>query len=147
MNFPKINFRRAASANQILLDSLGKLERAVMREVWRRGRAAEVSVREVCDALETELAYTTVMTTLDRLHKKGLLARRKQSRAFVYSAAFSPAELQREIAGNVINHLLADTERQHVLSYFVESVGDRDRALLDELERLVQQKQRELENG
>ena len=117
-----------------------------MDEIWRRGRAGEVSVREVCDALEAELAYTTVMTTLDRLHKKGLLARRKESRAFVYSAAFSPAELQREIAGSVINHLLADTEQQHVLSHFVESVGELDRALLDELERLVQQKQRELEN-
>src|SRR5262249_60040133 len=52
---------------------LGPLEREVMELIWRRPkRAAEVSVRDIHLAFNERLAYTTLMTTLDRLHKKGL---------------------------------------------------------------------------
>ena len=53
---------------------LGPLEVAVMEILWQRGESA---VRDVVDRLERPLAYTTVMTTLDRLYKKALLDRRK----------------------------------------------------------------------
>ena len=61
---------------------LGPLEVTVMEILWARG---ESNVRDVVDRLDRPLAYTTVMTTLDRLFKKGLLARRKSDRAFIYS--------------------------------------------------------------
>src|SRR5215470_1365900 len=66
--------------------ALGKLERQVLEETWRLG---EVSVRDVHRAFEERIAYTTLMTTLDRLFKKNLLERRKDGRAFVYSAVVS----------------------------------------------------------
>ena len=59
--------------------------------LWQEG---EVAVRDVCRKLEQTLAYTTVMTTLDRLYKKGLLVRRKQDRAYFYEARFSRLEME-----------------------------------------------------
>jgi predicted transcriptional regulator len=57
-----------------------------------------LSVRDVCMRVKrTKLAYTTVMTTLDRLHKKGLLARTKDGNAFLYMPAIDRAEYQRRV--------------------------------------------------
>jgi predicted transcriptional regulator len=105
---------------------LGKLERSVMDVVWGRNR--ELSVRDVHEALDRIVAYTTVMTTLDRLFKKGLLARAKAGRAFLYSARLPRHELTMELVSNL-----------------VEEIGEEDAALLDELERFVQEKRRKLE--
>jgi len=64
----------------------GELEAAVMDCVWRHG--APVSVREVLDDLnqERKLAYTTVLTVMDKLHTKGWLQRHRSGRAFAYEA-------------------------------------------------------------
>ncbi|HZT74502.1 MAG TPA: BlaI/MecI/CopY family transcriptional regulator [Terriglobales bacterium] len=61
--------------------ALGALEAQVMEVLWAQG---EANVREVAQRLARPLAYTTVMTTLDRLYKKGLLERHKRDRAFQY---------------------------------------------------------------
>lgn len=116
-----------------------------MDEVWRQ---KEVNVRQVADAFDQRLAYTTVMTTLDRLYKKGFLSRRKAGRAFLYSPRFTADELERGMTENVIGNLLdAATERvEPVLACIVDAVSERDLQLLDELERLVREKRRELEN-
>ena len=68
--------------SEAVLDSLGELEQRSMREIWLRG---ETSVSELGTAFGEIYAYTTLMTTLDRLYKKGLLARRKHGRAFLYN--------------------------------------------------------------
>src|SRR5262245_63732814 len=108
-----------------------------MELIWRRPeRAAEVSVRDIHLAFNERLAYTTLMTTLDRLHKKGLLDRRKGGRAFFYSARFSPDEFERGVARGVIDTLLgrgADGV-EPILACIIDAVSERDRALLDELE-------------
>jgi predicted transcriptional regulator len=115
-----------------------------MKEIWRN---QEMSVRQMTGVLNNRVAYTTVMTTLDRLYKKELVNRRKEGRAFLYSARFSPEELERNMAADVISDLL-DAENESVkpiLACMVDAVSDRDRQLLDELERLVRQKRFELE--
>ena len=61
-----------------------------MEIMWTGG---ESNVRDVAEKLDRQLAYTTVMTTLDRLYKKGLLERRKSDRAFIYSPRLSRQEL------------------------------------------------------
>ena len=71
--------------------ALGPLERAVMDTIWRGG---DLSVREVQGQLANPAAYTTVMTTLDRLFKKGLVHRRRDGRAFLYTAALERHELE-----------------------------------------------------
>src|SRR5256885_2055292 len=87
------------SSRDFLEKSLGSLERDVMGLVWDRG---EISVRGACDGLGGQVAYTTVMTTLDRLFKKGLLARRKAGRAFVYRAAATRQEIEDAVAAEIV---------------------------------------------
>jgi predicted transcriptional regulator len=128
---------------EALLSDLGTLEREVMTLMWREG---ESSVHEIHRSLGMSKAYTTVMTTLDRLHKKGMLTRRKQGRAFLYSPRLSCEEFERGLAGDVIGGLLnrAAGEAEPLLACIVEAVGEHDRELLDELDRLVRQKRDEL---
>ncbi len=123
---------------------MGKLERETMDEVWRQ---KEVNVRAVEVALGERIAYTTIMTTLDRLYKKGFLDRRKEGRAFFYTPRFTLNELERGMAEDVMNSLLGvgTSQIEPVLACIVDAVSDHDRDLLDELARLVQAKQLELE--
>ena len=129
------------SSRQMLDDRLGALEREVLSLVWERG---DTTVRDVCERLAATVAYTTVMTTMDRLFKKRLLSRHKVGRAFVYRAAVTREELESAMAGELVQTLLqADgSEPLPILSSLVDAVSDRDRALLDELERLVREKRR-----
>ena len=129
------------SSQQILDSRLGALEREVMAVVWKAG---EISVREACERLDASVAYTTVMTTMDRLFKKRLLARRKVGRAFVYSAAATRDEMEGAVASELVQSLLQRQggETLPLLSSLVDAVSDRDRALLDDLERLIREKRR-----
>ncbi len=140
-NFRLRGFQRLSYA---VMDSLGELERKTLNEVRRQG---ESNVARVCSALDESYAYTTVMTTLDRLYKKGLLKRRKESRAYFYTAKYSVEEMERSMAADVIERLLDNRigRAEPVLASIVDSVSERDRLLLDELERLVKEKRPELE--
>jgi len=137
-------FRGFKSSRQILDDHLGALERDVMTIVWEHG---EISVRDACARLASSVAYTTVMTTMDRLFKKRLLHRRKIGRAFVYHAVATREQLEGAVATELVQSLL---ERHRgtplpILSSLVDAVSDRDRALLDALEQLVREKRRALD--
>ena len=144
MHTPKFRLRGFQRLSDTMMDSLGELEQKAMLEVRRRG---ETNVAGVCSAFDESYAYTTVMTTLDRLYKKGLLERRKEGRAFFYAAKYSQEELERGMAEDVIDRLLGNSigRVEPVLACIVDSVSERDRFLLDELERLVKEKRRELE--
>ncbi len=134
------------SSHEILEKSLGALEREVMSVCWAQ---PETTVREVCARLSSGVAYTTVMTTMDRLFKKGLLTRRKLGRAFVYSPTVTQDELEGAVANELVHNLLRRDrgEPLPILSSLVDAVSERDRALLDELERLVRQKRRAIDRG
>lgn len=140
---PKFLIRGFRPAHEAIISSLGTLERRTLAVVWQE---KEVSVRQVGEALDDQFAYTTVMTTLDRLFKKNLLERRKSGKAFLYSPRFSPEELNQNLAEDVIGALLdAGTEKiEPMLACIVDAVSERDLELLDELERLVQEKRLEL---
>jgi predicted transcriptional regulator len=85
---------------------LGQLEAAVMQHLWSMGRA--VSVRETLGALTQEraLAYTTVMTVMDNLHSKGLVAREKQGKAYLYT----PVSTRDEHTAQVLQDVLSDSQ-------------------------------------
>lgn len=123
---------------------MGPLERRIMEVLWSRG---ELSVRDIYLVFEESLAYTTVMTTLDRLHQKGLLHRRLAGRAYVYAPTVSDAEFEQAVARGVLEQLLERAARQAepLLSCIVEAVTEHDQELLDELERLIQAKKRQLQ--
>ncbi len=143
MKIPLFTLRGFKRPQEAMTMTLGDLEREVMHIAWQRG---EVSVRDVCLALDKRMAYTTLMTTLDRLHKKGLLARRKDGRAFLYSPRLSPEQFTRGVAQDLIDGLLARGEggAEPILACIVDAVSERDRALLDELDRLIKEKRRAL---
>jgi predicted transcriptional regulator len=132
------------SSQQMLENTLGSLEREVMAVVWNHD---EISVRDACGRLGSAVAYTTVMTTMDRLFKKGLLARRRVGRAFLYRAAATREEIEGAVAAEIVQGLLQrdGSGPLPILSSLVDAVSDRDRALLDELERLIREKRRQVE--
>ena len=143
MKVPKFTLLGFRRPREVFGLSLGKLERAVMDEVWARGRA---SASDIYRAFGERTAYTTWMTTLDRLFKKGLLVREKEGRAYLYSPRVTREEFERGVAEDVLGGLLARTSdgAEPLLACIVEAVSERDRALLDELQRLVEEKKREL---
>lgn len=121
---------------------LGPLERRMLEEVWSR---KSLTVRELLADGKIDLAYTTVMTTLDRLFKKGLLDRSEEGRAFRYSARCTPAEVPHFVAVTTMRRWIQSVSPSSLpLSCFVEAISDHDAKLLDELRILVQQKRLEL---
>jgi predicted transcriptional regulator len=90
------------------------------------------------------VAYTTLMTTLDRLYKKSALVRSKRGRAFFYKTRLSRDEVRSEWATAVFTTLLdGDVGPSLVLSSFIGAVGERDELLLNELEDLLRQRRAE----
>jgi predicted transcriptional regulator len=126
-----------------LASIFGTLELRVLEALWRRG---EATVRDLCDDFPSA-AYTTLMTTMERLYRKGVLDRRKTGRAFLYRAVSSRSELESGLLTRAIQPLLAGESAHPVLSCFVDEVSRHDERLLDELERLVREKRRAQENG
>ena len=143
MKSPRFLLRGFRRPSEVASLALGKLERQVLDQTWQHN---EVSVRDVYIAFEERIAYTTLMTTLDRLYKKQLLARRKDGRAFLYSPAVSREEFEHGIREDVIDGLLGHGVEaiQPVLACIVDAVSEHDREMLDELDRLVKEKKREL---
>jgi predicted transcriptional regulator len=123
----------------------GPLEWRVLEALWERPQAA--AVRDL-RASFPEAAYTTLMTTLDRLHRKGALTRTKQGRAFYYQPSMTRAEFDSARAADALQAALAGdpTALGPLMSFFVEAVSDRDRELLDDLEALVRSRRADLEN-
>jgi predicted transcriptional regulator len=120
---------------------LGPLEQQVLQRLWSHGSA---TVRELLADGKIHQAYTTVMTTMDRLYKKGLLDRVAEGRAFRYTPRQSAEELQRVTAFESIRQLLGSDDSSLPLSYLVEALSAHDAQLLDELQVLVERKRREL---
>jgi predicted transcriptional regulator len=139
--------RRTANRNgDVVFPSLGHLEESVMEALWAAG---ESSVRTVAYHLDRPLAYTTVMTTLDRLYKKGLLDRRKSERAFLYAPKLSRDEFARARAGDLVAGFLAGPQpsRELLVSCFLDAVGQHDDAALGELEKKIRDQRKRIRRG
>jgi predicted transcriptional regulator len=136
-----MHFRRRPSG---LASVFGTLELRVLEALWRRGR--EASVRDL-QADFPQAAYTTLMTTVERLYRKGILGRRKDGRAFIYHAIQSREQLESGLIARALEPLLQHGNAQPILSCFVEEVSRHDERLLAELERLVREKRRKPEDG
>jgi predicted transcriptional regulator len=141
-----LRFWKNRGANRMdgnAISSLGHLEESVMEVLWANG---ESNVRAVADHLERPLAYTTVMTTLDRLYKKGLLERRKAERAFLYSPKLSRDEFTRARAGDLVAGFLAGPgpSRELLVSCFLDAVGQHNDEVLGELEEKIRERRKRL---
>ena len=116
----------------------GPLEREVLSVLWRRGSA---TVHEVIKS-GIERKYTTVMTTLNRLFKKGLLDREAEpgSRRFRYSPCHhTQGTWERVIVVETVKYLLySDSDVRVPISHLVEAIKETDPKLLEELHRVVE---------
>jgi predicted transcriptional regulator len=123
---------------------LGPTEWRSLNAVWARGSA---TVREVLRDLSPDTKYTTVMTTLVRLYKKGLLSRELEDRAFRYKPCFTREEVQLATAKEWIRTLLDLVVPGTLpLAYLVDALSEHDIRLIDELHRIVEQKRHEQSN-
>ena len=136
---PKITLRGFKPGARGAGHVLGELETAVMELLWR---TPGQTVNEVEEQLRhrREIAHTTVLTTLDRMHAKGYLTREKQGKAFVYAPRYTREEFERGVAQEVLGALLGQFN-EPALSAFVDLVGE-DSEALDHLEEMIREKRR-----
>lgn len=110
------------SLGTLIRVALGELERAVMAQLW--SAEAPLTVRDVHDRLERELAYTTVMTVLGRLAKKGLVRQERDGKAYRYAAASSRDQMAASLMLDALGDVGAD--RTAALVAFVDQVGPQE---------------------
>jgi len=122
------------------MHGFGDLEAVIMHRVWDHG--GPVTVRELFDELQQErvIAYTTVMTTMDNLHRKGWLARVKEGKAYRYT----PTASREEYSARLMREALDDGgDTQAVLSHFVAQMdGEESEVLRAVMRRLTDGKPR-----
>jgi predicted transcriptional regulator len=136
-NIFKIALRGYRPTDRGIKQVLGKLEAEVINVLWQKPDQTVVEVEERLRR-KREIAHTTVLTTLDRMHRKGYLTREKQGKAFVYSPRYTREEFERGLAQEVLGGLLGGLS-EPVLSTFIDLVSEDD-AKLDRLEALIKEK-------
>ena len=142
--------RLSGSSQHESLPVLGHLELSILEILWRLGESA---VREIVEHLNKgdspPRAYTTAMTTLDRLYKKGILRRHKVDRAFVYSPLLTKEEFERRRAQGLISNLLAESSVSSglLISCLVDAVDRHEPGMLEELEEQIKKRRQELEGA
>ena len=119
---------------EVRVRGFGELEAVVMDRVWEHG--GPVTVRELFDELRREraIAYTTVMSTMDNLHRKGWLARDKDGKAYRYTAVASRDEVAEHglgVAG--FGHRLAHEPGAVLVAAMDGEQSEVLRAVLDKL--------------
>ena len=137
---PKITVRGFKPGARGAGHVLGELESAVMEVLWR---APGQTVNEVEEHLRERRgsAHTTVLTTLDRLHRKDYLLREKQGKAFVYTPRYTREEFERTMAREVLGALIGHSA-ETALSTFVDLISS-DPGGLEQLEERIREKRRQ----
>jgi predicted transcriptional regulator len=115
-----------------------------MELLWTKPGQTVIEV-EVLLREKRDIAHTTVLTTMDRLYRKGYLNREKQAKAFVYSPRYTRNEFERTMAQEVLGALIGHSTETAV-STFVELISD-DPGALDQLEAKIREKRRERSRG
>ncbi|MGB0437896.1 MAG: BlaI/MecI/CopY family transcriptional regulator [Mycobacterium sp.] len=100
----------------------GELEAVVMDRIWDRDPTTSTTVRDVFDQLVTErnIAYTTVLSTMDNLHTKGWLTRERDGKAYQYWAAMSREERSAQLMREALE---GGGQPDLVLNHFVEQIS------------------------
>jgi predicted transcriptional regulator len=106
----------------------GELEAVIMERIWNRN-AQSTTVREIFDELaaEREIAYTTVMSTMDNLHGKGWLAREKDGKAYRYWPTLTREQHSARLMRDALD---AGGGSELVLNHFLEQIGPEESARL-----------------
>ncbi|MEW6207255.1 MAG: BlaI/MecI/CopY family transcriptional regulator [Acidobacteriota bacterium] len=137
MKISRITLRGFRPAARGIKQVFGELEAEVMNTLWQRPDQTVVEVEERLRR-KREIAHTTVLTTLDRMHRKGYLTREKKGKAFVYAPRYTREEFERGLAQEVLGAILGGMG-EPALSTFIDLVSE-DEAKLDRLEALIKEK-------
>jgi predicted transcriptional regulator len=137
-----VTFRLRAGKKGLEL-RLHDLEATIMNVVWGK-RLASFSVGDVLAILEKqrEIAYTTVMTTVTRLHEKGILKRERDGKRYLYSPKLTREEFLQSTAREVLDEAVGGPQAMAMLA---EKVSEASAGELDDLEALIQKRREELE--
>jgi predicted transcriptional regulator len=124
---------------------LGPLEKSILSAMWEKPDG--ITIRELRDRAEIGRAYITIVTTLNRLRKKGLVDRiaieGTKVVTFRYVPRYTMTEVEQDVASKAIRQVLGlDVAGPLLLSRIVEEIGEHDAELLEELGRLVDEKRR-----
>jgi predicted transcriptional regulator len=113
------------------------LECEVLQQVCGFG---ESTARQVLERMPRPLAYTTVMTTMTRLYRKGLLNCRLSGKTFLYNSRLSAAQLEMQLARDLVEALVAcdEVQSQELAAAIVEALRRKRPQLLQELKRALQ---------
>lgn len=116
------------------MNPLGDLESLVMDVAWSQ---PSLTVRELCRLMsgERKRAYTTIMTTMDRLHTKGLLTRAKDGNAWRYTPAVSRGQFEHALADQLAAEIVT-VHGEVGLAAFVDAASA-DPEMLDRLEAMI----------
>lgn len=117
----------------------GELESVVMDRIWNRDPAMSITVRAVFDELAAErnIAYTTVMSTMDNLHAKGWLARERDGKAYRYWATLTREQHSARLMHDAFD---GGGRPDLVLQHFVEEMGPQESARLRAALRQLQER-------
>jgi predicted transcriptional regulator len=127
------------------LDGLGALQRQVLEAVWETGEATVQEVRDRLAEAGRELAYTTVLSVMQKLEKAGWLGHRALGRVYIYKPTKSRDEADASTARALLRRVFGgDPLRlfQHIIAD--EELSDQD---LVALRRLIERKRSEKEKG
>ncbi len=123
------NSAPAAGSPAMRIRTFGDLEAVLMNRIWNRDPETPTTVREIFDELaaERDIAYTTVMSTMDNLHTKGWLARERTGKAYRYWPTLSREQHSARLMWEALE---AGGPSDLVLSHFVEGIGPEESARL-----------------
>ncbi len=124
----------------------GQLESRVMELVWQKGSATVREVHRTLTRRQKDVAYTTVMTVMSRLHEKGFLTREPEGNAFRYHPTASREEFLAKASLEVFSGLTEDLSGP-VMSAFVDKLGADESRRLEELAKLIESKRKKRKRG
>jgi len=118
----------------------GSAELPVLEALWERGA---LTGREIYEEVRRskELAYTTVLTTVGRMVKKGSIRRKKRDGIYIYEPALKKPEFERQAASAVIKGIVAMSP-SHAVSAFVDVLSQYDAGKLDEIMKIIEEKRK-----
>lgn len=122
--------------------SLGPLEQEIMNELWKHGT---LSGKEIFEGVKRQrvIALTTVLTVVERLHKKGLVRKTRSATVYLFSPVYSKEEFARKVSAEALREIF-QLSANGAFASFVDAVAERDPVELDRLTRLIEKKKEEM---
>ena len=122
--------------------SLGPLEQEIMNELWK-GEA--LSGKEIFEGVrrQRDIALTTVLTVVERLHKKGFVTKSRSATVYLFAPVYSRDEFARKVSSEVLREIF-ELSANGAFASFVDAVAERDPVELDRLARLIEKKKEEI---